>query len=289
MSLEKGVYKGGTHVEVNNLGQERSNNENQQHIQKPLVELRLSSRLGDDGGSQALRRHNAQSADPTADGNVHHHILGTILWPQPKCDNSAADDNDARIAQKQRMYDEALHVLDVLNSRCLWCIHDDDNRPNDTQKTSNLADHAQALLQENGRQDGGDDDRQGSQRGDQNGIGEGVRSEIESLAQDHQDHARPPVKVLEIPISLASHLVVLFVGAKQADLFEHEGGTDEGAGANGKAYADRLEHGGSLGGGWPGAAAGADVELLHMVNRLCCMLHGVGCAGRWRNKRLDRR
>lgn len=130
--------------------------------------------------------------------------------------------------------------MDVLDGRLLRRIHDDDDGADNAQEARDLADHAQALLEEDGGEDGGDDDGEGAEGRDEDGVGEGVGDKVEDLAEDHKGHAGPPKGVLEVAVALAGHLIVLFVGAEQANLFEDKRGSDEEAGADGEAYPDGL-------------------------------------------------
>lgn len=52
-----------THVEVDDLCQQRADHKHEQHICEPLVELRLAIDLSENGTSQALSSNDAQSSD----------------------------------------------------------------------------------------------------------------------------------------------------------------------------------------------------------------------------------
>lgn len=223
-----------THIKVNNLGKQGADDKDQQDIHEPLVELGDAPDLGENGGTEALGAHDAQAADPAADGDVDQHVL--LAPPRSGVEGSdqRADDDEARVGEEARGDDKLLHLLDVVDGRLVRGVHNNDDGPDDAQEAGDLADHAEALLEEDGRQDGRDDDGQGAQRRDQDGVGEGVGDEITNLAKNHQRHAGPPVEVLEVAVALAGSLVVFLVGFEQADLLEDEGYTDEQARGDGK-------------------------------------------------------
>ena len=214
-------------IQVNDLGDESRNNENEQNVKEPLVELGRSPNLRYHGRTEALRSHHAEASDKTTDGQVDQHALLPVPGPDPEGNEEAADDDHARIAEEAGRDDEVLHLLDGGRGGLGRRVHDDDDGADDAQEAAHLADHAEPLLEEDGGQDGGDDDRQGAERRHQDGVDEGVGHEVADLADDHERHARPPEGVLEVPVALAGRLVVLLVGLQQADLLQHEGDADE--------------------------------------------------------------
>lgn len=70
--------------------------------------------------------------------------------------------------------------------------------------------------------------------------GRAVRVRGPYLSQDHEGHAQPPPRVLEVRVSLAGLLVVLLVGLQQAMLLDDEGHADEQARGDGQTDADDL-------------------------------------------------
>lgn len=208
-----------THVEVNDLRQERANNKDKQDVEEPVVKLRLAADGRHDGGTQTLCGDDAEPTDPAANGDVDEHIFLAVLGRDEEGRQGSTDKNDTCVAQETGLYDIMLHLLDIGDRRLLGRIHDDDDGANDAQKTSDLADHTQALFQEDGRADGANDDGQGAQGGDEDGVGEGVGDKVEDFAEDHQDHAGPPKGIFQVAITLASGFIVFFVGLEQADFF----------------------------------------------------------------------
>jgi hypothetical protein len=150
-----------TYVEVDDLGEQSDDDEHQKNVEKPLLELAavLSRGLGDDSSTETLGCNDTQSSDQTADGDVHHHRLLTVLGTEPECNDNTCNDDDACIAEKAGRNDPLLHVLDARNRRLFGCIYCDNNRADDAIETSNFSDKTQALLQENGGQYGADYDR----------------------------------------------------------------------------------------------------------------------------------
>lgn len=140
-----------------------------------------------------------------------------------------------------------LHLLDIVDRGLVRRVQGNDDGAHDAQETRDLADHAEALLEEDGGEDGTDDDGQCAHGGDEDGVGEGVGDEVADLANDHEGHAGPPVEVLEVAVALAGDLIVLFVGLEEADLFQDKGGSNKYTRADGEADADGLEGGRSFG------------------------------------------
>lgn len=229
-----------THVEEDDFGKQGAHNENEQHPQEPLLVFRLPAGPCNNGGAQALGRHDTQASNPAADGDVDQHILLTIFGSDEEGDYDGPDNDDTRVGQEARRDDVFLHLFDVGDGRFLRCVHDDDDRPHDAEKTRHFADQAESLLEKDGRQDGGDDDGERTEWCDQDSIGEGVCDKVADLADNHESHARPPVGVLEVAIAFASSFVVLCVCLEQADLFENKGRSNKEPRTNRQANADGL-------------------------------------------------
>ena len=66
--------RGGAHIEENDFGEERANDEYKQNPKEPVLVLRISGDPGDDGGAEALCRNDTESANPTAYGNIDEHV-----------------------------------------------------------------------------------------------------------------------------------------------------------------------------------------------------------------------
>ena len=235
-----GIKRGSTYVQVYDFRDEGDDNERQEHVEEPLVELGNSARLSGDGCADALDADDTESADQAADGKVDEHALLAVCRRDDDGDKDAADDDDAAKDQEARCQHHAFHVLNGVDGTLLWSVEGDDGGADDAIEAADLAHEAQALLQEDGRKDCRHNDRQGAHWGDQHRVGEQVGRKIAYLADDHQRHAGPPVHVLEVAIALARLLIVLFVGLEQAGLLEDEGDADEQARAESEHEADDL-------------------------------------------------
>lgn len=187
-----------------------------------------------------MSRHDTKSTDPTADGDVYKHVLVTILRCNPYRSNGRANYDEAGIGEEAWCYKVFLHLLNIANGRGVGSVHHNNNRADNAEETSDFSDHAQTFFEEDGRKNSCNDDGQSAQRCDEDGIGEGVCDKVEDLANDHESHASPPVKVLEVPVPFSSNFIVFFVGAQEADLFEDEGDADEDTRANGQTNTDRF-------------------------------------------------
>lgn len=219
-----------------------------------MLVLGLSADPGNDGGAEALGRDDTQAADPAADGNVDEHVLVAPSGAGVPGGNDGADEDDASVDEKSRGYDVFLHGLDVCDGRGLGGVEDNDDGPDDTQEACDLADYAQALLEENGREDGSNDNRESAQGRDEEGVGKGIGDKVANLADNHENHAGPPVKVLKIAVALAGDFVIFFVGSQESDFFENKGDADEAARANSQTNTDGLVVPGPLAGGASEAA-----------------------------------
>ncbi|KAM5494631.1 hypothetical protein McanMca71_006308 [Microsporum canis] len=235
------IFEAPTYVEVYNLREEGANDEDEKDPEKPLFELRGAHDLGNDGGSEPLGGHNAESTGETADGEVDEHALLAVPGTSPDGKKGGDDNDDAGKGEKARREAVALHVLDIGHRRLRGSVHGDDDGPDETVDAADFPHEAEALLEEDGGEDGGDDDGERAQGSDEDGIDKGVGDEVAELAQDHQGHASPPVDVLEVAISLAGLFVVLDVGFEQANLLEDEGDADEEARGDGEGDANGLE------------------------------------------------
>lgn len=72
-----------TYVEEDDLRHESDNNEDQQHISEPEVELRDALRLRRNGSTNTLNATDTESTDQTTHRDVHQHSLLAVLWTQP--------------------------------------------------------------------------------------------------------------------------------------------------------------------------------------------------------------
>jgi len=169
-----------------------------------------------------LGSHNTETSNETANRNVHHHGLLSILGTQIQSNNSTCDDDDAGEAKEARRNDPFLHVLNAGHRRLLRGIHGDDDGSNDAVEATHLTNKAQTLLEEDGREYGTDDDREGTHGSYEDGVSKGVGDEIADFAYNHESHAEPPPGILEVAVAFACLLVVLFVGLQEAMLFDDE-------------------------------------------------------------------
>lgn len=121
---------------------------------------------------------NTQSSDQTADSDVDHHSLLSVLGAEPESNNNTCDDDDTCIAEKTWSNDPFLHVLNARNRRLLGCVYCNYNGPDDAVETAYFSYKAQAFLQEYGGQYSAYDDGEGAHGGYEDGVGEGVCDEI---------------------------------------------------------------------------------------------------------------
>jgi hypothetical protein len=172
-----------THVQVDDLGNQRDHYKHQKHVKKPLLELAavLSRRLGDDGSTETLGCDDTQSSDQTANGDVHHHGFLAILRTEIERNENGCNNDDTCITQKARRNDPLLHVLNARDRRLLWCVHGNDDRSNNAIETSDFSYETQALLQKYGRQYSAYNNRQGSHRCYEDGVGKGVCDKVTYL------------------------------------------------------------------------------------------------------------
>jgi hypothetical protein len=119
------------------------------------------------------------------------------------------------------------HLLYRSDGRLLRRIHYDYHGSDDAIEASNFADKTESFLQENGRQDGSNDDRQRSKRRDQNSIDKGIGDKVADLSDNHQRHPRPPVSILEISIAFTRLFVVFCIGLEKARFLQYKRGANE--------------------------------------------------------------
>jgi hypothetical protein len=171
------------YIEVDDLSEQRDDDKDEQHIEKPLLELAtiLARGLGDNSGTETLSCNNTKSSDQTADGNVDHHGLPAVFWTQPQSNDNTSNDHYARVAEEAGRNDPLLHVLDTGDRRLLRGVYRNDDGPDDTVETSDFADKTQTLLQKNGGENGAYHDGQGSHRCDEDGVGKGISHEVTDL------------------------------------------------------------------------------------------------------------
>lgn len=121
---------------------------------------------------------NTQPSDQTADGDVDHHGLLSVLWAEPESNDNTCDDDDTCIAEKAGRNDPFLHVLDARHRRLLWRVHCNDNRSDDAVEAAHLSNKAQAFLQEYSRQYSADNDGESAHGGYEDSVGESVCDKI---------------------------------------------------------------------------------------------------------------
>lgn len=133
-----------------------------------------------------------------------------------------------------------LHSLNITDGGLFGGIQRDDCRSNNTIETTYLADKAEPFFQEDCRQYRSHDDGQGSHGSNEDRIDETVGDEIAGFANNHQSHAEPPPKILQVSIALAGLLIVFDVGLQQADLLDDERYTDEQSRGDGERDTDHF-------------------------------------------------
>lgn len=121
---------------------------------------------------------NTQSSDQTADGNVDHHSLLSVLGAEPEGNDNTCDNDDACKAEKAWSNDPFLHILDARNGRLFGRVYRDNNRSDDAVETAYFSDKAQALLQEYSGQDSAYNDGEGAHGRHEDGVGESVCDKI---------------------------------------------------------------------------------------------------------------
>lgn len=201
-----------TDIQVNDFCEECGDDEHQEDIEEPLVELGRATRLRNDSRAKTLNGNHTQAANPTAYRDVDKHVL----LPPPRArieggDGGSHNDN-ASVTEESGSNDKALHLLDVGHGRGLRRIQDNDNGADNAKKAADFSDQTEPLLEENGGKDGGDDDGERSEGGDEDSIGESICDEVEYLSDDHEGHAGPPPKVFEIAIAFTRYFLVFLVG-----------------------------------------------------------------------------
>lgn len=151
-----------THIQVDDLGQERADDEDKQDVSEPLIELSLSADLGDDGSTQTLGSDNTQTSDERTDGQIDHHALLAVSRTDVPGDNGRADDDDAGVGEEAGGNDIVLHVLDVGDCALLGGVESDNHTAQDAEEAGHPADEAQPFLQEDPAEDCSDHDSQGT-------------------------------------------------------------------------------------------------------------------------------
>lgn len=187
-----------------------------------------------------MSRNDTQAADEGADAQIYKHALLSVARTTPEGDEDTAKNDDTSVGQKARRNDKMLHLLNIGDRTLLRSVHHDNDATNDAHEAANFSDQTEALLEEDGGEDGSDNDGQGTKGGDEDRIGESVGDEIADFAYDHESHAEPPPGILQISIALACFFVVLVICFQQANLLDHEGSANEEAGRYGKDQADDL-------------------------------------------------
>lgn len=114
-----------THVKIDNLSQQRSNDENEQNPEEPLLELVDWGSLansGNNGSTKTLSRNDTQSADKAADGEIDKHALVAVAGTSPKSSKGTAYKDNSGVRQEARCDDKVLHLLNIGSRRLLGSI-----------------------------------------------------------------------------------------------------------------------------------------------------------------------
>ena len=284
-----------THIQVDDLSQERTNHKYDDHVSEPLVELRFPASLCHYSSTKPLRADNAQAPYETAYRKVYQHTLFAVLWRNEEYHAYTTDNDDAGIGEKARCDDVALHFLDIGHGTLLRRIQQDDNRAQDRQKAARFPHKAEAFFEKDRGENSGNNDRKCTQWSDHDCIHkrislpvissaqkpmpppENLRCEIAQLPHYHQRHARPPERVLEISISFTSLLIILDVGLQQSHLLQHERRPNEQSRAHGENYTYRFVYWGSSR-IWiaSGAGGSSSDELVCRSRQVLDWTHGAG-------------
>lgn len=199
------------YIEVDDLGQERTDDKNKQDPEKPLLELIDVCGMTNscnNSSTQALRGNNTESSYQTADGEINKHAFVAITGTSPESSKNASDDYHAGVDQESWSDYIVLHLLDIGGGGLLGGIQGNDDGANDTLKAADLSYEAQTLFEKDGRQYRSDDNTQGTKWSDQDSINEGICNKIADFTVDRlanePDSFNGPCLTLESSISFQS-------------------------------------------------------------------------------------
>jgi len=114
-----------THIEIDDFGQESTNDKNEQDPEKPLLELVDRSSLANgsnDSSTKTLGRNNAQAANETANGEIDKHALVAVAGTSPKSSKGTAYNDHSSVRQEPWCDDKMLHLLDIGGGRLFRSI-----------------------------------------------------------------------------------------------------------------------------------------------------------------------
>lgn len=199
------------YIQVDNLCEQGRDDKDKQEVEKPLIELVAFGDLGNHSSTQALSGNDAQPSNEGTNTQVDEHAPLSVPWACPQGDENAADDNDPCVRQEARCNDIVLHLLDVGDRALFGGVEDNDHTTDDAHETADLPDQTQAFLQEDGRENGGDNHGQSTEWCDQDGVSKSVRNKIANFADNHQTHSEPPPSVFQIAIAFTGLFMILLV------------------------------------------------------------------------------
>lgn len=198
-------------VEVVDLYEQRNNDKAEQKVDEPVLELVLTADGEQNRGPETGRDADTETADERADGNVDEHVLLAVLGCKEEDEHERGSNADAGPCEETGSKEELLKLGDLAPSMVRGRVDGDDDASDDAEETPNLAKESELFLEEDGREDGADDNRESTKRGDQHRIRKGVRNKVEYLTKDHDNHAGPPHGRLEVGVALAGSSFVLFL------------------------------------------------------------------------------
>lgn len=138
---------------------------------------------------------------------------------------------------RTRLQREVQDLVDRRNLLVRRRVQYNDNAPDQTDGTANLAQQSQLLVEEIAAQDGTNKHTQRAKRRDKNGRRKGVGREVEDLAEDHGDDAGPPCRIAQVRVAVAIEAVLLHRRI-EALLCDDETGADGERGRDGQAEPD---------------------------------------------------
>lgn len=136
-------------------------------------------------------------------------------------------------------------VQDLVHRRNLlvrWRVQHNDDTPNQTDGAANLAQKPKLFVEEIAAQHSANKHTQRAERRDKNRRRKSIRREVEDLAKDHGDDARPPGRVAQVRVAVAVEAVLLH-GRIEALLGDDETGANRERGRDCEAEADISGHG----------------------------------------------
>lgn len=186
-------------VEIVHLREDADDDDDGKDVGARVCQLIVAGKGELEGDAEALDAHDGDGSDSATDRDVDERI------PLAVSRGDLVDHGDREYGDGETVDEEAglqgvvQDLVDRLHVLVGGGMQDDDDRPEETERTAQLAQDTELLLQEDRGEDGADEDRQRAEGSDEDGGSEGIGRKVGYLADDHRDHARPPYRVLEVP------------------------------------------------------------------------------------------